>query len=202
VNPLIRYIAEPEEELPTIQESPPAAYLTVVTEGRLSHSFPLRGEVQLGREKGNAIVVADQKVSRHHASLTPIDETFIVNDQGSANGTYVNGVLIAQPTRLKNNDRLGIGDTTFLFTTSQPDPNAVDPPWSPSFPVTPSRSVSPSLAPAIVSGETSIWVLVGCLALIIIALLFLVAVLLGLFMGRTQMLGLVMVGLTQISAGF
>jgi hypothetical protein len=197
VNPLIRYIAEPEEELPTIQESPPAAYLTVVTEGRLSHSFPLRGEVQMGREKGNAIVVADQKVSRHHASLIPIDETFIVNDQGSANGTYVNGVLIAQPTRLKNNDRIGLGDTTFLFTTSQPDSNTVDPPWSPSFPVTPSRSVSPSLAPAIVSGETSIWVLVGCLALIIIALLFLVAVLLGLFMGRTQMLGLVMVGLTQ-----
>ena len=112
---MVRYIAETEEEFQTIQESPPTAYLTLVVEGRMSHSFPLRGEVQLGREKSNAIVVADQKVSRHHASLIPIDDTFIINDQGSANGTYINGVLIAQPTRLKDEDRISVGDTTFLF---------------------------------------------------------------------------------------
>ena len=118
---MIRYIAESDEESQTIQEPLPMAYLTLIAGGRMSHSFPLRGEVQLGREKGNAIVVADQKVSRHHASLTPIDNTFIISDRGSANGTYVNGVLIAQPTRLKDNDRISVGDTTFLFTTSQPN---------------------------------------------------------------------------------
>lgn len=190
---MVRYIAESEEELDefaTIQETPPSAYLTLIVEGRMSHSFPLRDEVQLGREKGNAIVVADQKVSRHHAVLTSIENTFIITDQGSANGTYVNGVLIAQPTRLKDRDKISVGDTTFLFTASQPNPDAFEHPLSslpsPSSP----RPVVSSLGPTIAgNNNTSIWMLVGCMVLIIIALLFIVAVLLGLFIGNSQIVG-------------
>jgi hypothetical protein len=189
---LVRYIAESEEELDefaTIRETPPSAYLTLIVEGRMSHSFPLRDEVQLGREKGNSIVVADQKVSRHHAVLTSIENTFIITDQGSANGTYVNGVLIAQPTRLKDRDRISVGDTTFLFTTSQPTPNAFEHPAS-SLPAPSSpRPVVSSLSPSIAGNNTSIWILVGCMVLIIIALLFIVAVLLGLFIGNSQIVG-------------
>jgi hypothetical protein len=191
---LVRYIAESEEELDefaTIKESLPTAYLTLIVEGRMSHSFPLRGEVQLGREKGNAIVVADQKVSRHHAVLSPIDNTFIIIDQGSANGTYVNGVLIAQPTRLKDRDKISVGDTTFLFTTSQPDPDApehslpsLSSPSPPRLPI-----IASSLGPSLAGNNTSIWILVGCMILIIIALLFIVAVLLGLFIGNSQIVG-------------
>ncbi|MBI1879259.1 MAG: FHA domain-containing protein, partial [Chloroflexi bacterium] len=113
---MVRYIAENEEDYQTLQEPPAAAYLVLLVAGRPSHAFPLRGEVQVGRDKNNAIVVADHKVSRHHAILIPIDNTYILTDQGSANGTYLNGVQIAQPTRLKHNDRLTVGDTTFLFT--------------------------------------------------------------------------------------
>jgi hypothetical protein len=187
---LVRYIAESEEEFETIREPLPTAYLTLVVGGRLSHSFPLRGAVEIGREKSNAIVVADQKVSRHHANLTPIDNTFIINDQGSANGTYINGVLIAQPTRLKDNDRIGVGDTTFLFTTSQPEPDAVDIP-SPPLPSLAYQPAASSLSPTISENKNSIWLVIGCMALLIIALLFFVAVLLGLFIGRTELLGLV-----------
>jgi predicted component of type VI protein secretion system len=160
----------------------------------MSHSFPLRGAVELGREKSNAIVVADQKVSRHHASLTPIDNTFIINDQGSANGTYINGVLIAQPTRLKDNDRISVGDTTFLFTTSQPEPDAGDIPSPPPSPPAPSLAYQPAasgLSPTVPGNNNSIWLMIGCMALLIIALLFFIAVLLGLFIGRTELLGLV-----------
>ncbi len=185
---MVRYIAESEEDFQTIQEPPPSGYLSLVVGGRMSHTFPLRSEINLGREKGNAVVVADQKVSRHHANLTPIDDTFIVSDLGSANGTYVNGVLIAQPTRLKNNDRIGIGDTIFLFTVDQPDPNLLEsapppPPISHPQPTsgTPTFSWNPS----------SIWVLIGCMALIIIGLLFIMAVLMGLFIGRTDLVGLI-----------
>jgi hypothetical protein len=189
---LVRYIAESEEELDefaTIRETPPSAYLTLIVEGRMSHSFPLRDEVQLGREKGNSIVVADQKVSRHHAVLTSIENTFIITDQGSANGTYVNGVLIAQPTRLKDRDRISVGDTTFLFTTSQPTSDAFEHPAS-SLPAPSSpRPVVSSLSPSIAGNNTSIWILVGCMVLIIIALLFIVAVLLGLFIGNSQIVG-------------
>jgi pSer/pThr/pTyr-binding forkhead associated (FHA) protein len=190
---LVRYIAESEDELDeflTIQEPFPTAYLTLIVEGRMSHSFPLRGEVQLGREKGNAIVVADQKVSRRHAILTPIDNSFIIIDQGSANGTYINGVLIAQPTRLKNNDKVSVGDTTFLFTTNPPEPDSVDRPLPSFSSPPPARPIATRLAPTtIVGNNTSIWILVGCMVLIIIALLFIVAVLLGLFIGHNQLVG-------------
>ena len=91
---LVRYIAENEEDYKTLQEPPATAYLVLLVGGRASHAFPLRGELKLGRDKDNAVVVADQKVSRHHATLTPIDNTFIITDQGSANGTYLNGVQI------------------------------------------------------------------------------------------------------------
>jgi predicted component of type VI protein secretion system len=115
---LVRYIAENEDDALTLRESAPKAYLVLVANGRISHSFPLRGEIQLGRDKSNGVVIADQKVSRHHALLSPLEDTFILNDQGSANGTYLNGVLISQPTRLKDRDKVTLGDTTFIYPSA------------------------------------------------------------------------------------
>jgi hypothetical protein len=154
---LVRYIADDsEEEARTLQEPPPTAYLVLLIKGKVSQSFPLREEIQLGRERGNTVVVADQKVSRHHARLTPVDNTFIVTDLGSANGTYVNGVKINQPTRLRNNDRLGIGDTTFIFTASQPEPDTAYLPLTRrSRPRPPLRRRSLRPVPCAVSGRLS-----------------------------------------------
>ncbi len=196
---LVRYIAEnEEEEAKTLHEPLPAAYLVLLVGGRPSHAFPLRGEIRLGRDKDNAVVVADQKVSRHHATLSPIDNTFILIDQGSANGTYLNGVQIAQPTRLKHHDRLTLGDTTFLFTVGQPDLTAPPEPPAAAGPV-PSPVVFPPLAPPATTflspTNTPIWVLLGCMALLIIVLLFVLALLLGLFMGSSQVLGWMVVSL-------
>jgi hypothetical protein len=186
---LVRYIADEEEELQTLQEPPPTAYLVLLVEGRASHSFPLRREVGLGREHDNAIVVADRKVSRHHARLTPIDKTFIISDLGSANGTYVNGVRIAQPTRLKEKDKIGVGDTLFWFTASLPASDVViDPALSASVPAGPPAAIASSSYGSQSSDWTAppLWILLGCMALIIVALLFVLAMLLGLFVGRSQ----------------
>ncbi len=191
---MVRYIAESEEDFKTLQEPPASAYLVLLVGGRPSHAFPLRGEIRLGRDKDNAVVVADQKVSRHHATLAPIDNTFILTDQGSANGTYLNGVQIAQPTRLKHHDRLTVGDTTFLFTVGQPDLTTPPDRSTPAPPLPPAAAaVQPAAPPAIpflAETHTPIWVLVGCMALVIITLLFVLALLLGLFMGSSQILGL------------
>jgi len=184
---LVRYIEENGEEPPTLHEEPPRAYLALLVEGRISHTFPLRGEIALGREKGNAIVVADQKVSRHHARLAPIDDSFILIDQGSANGTYVNGVLIAQPTRLQNNDRIGIGDATFLFTTGQPDSKAVSQPSSAATMPPVVRTPASGSLPLISNNNRSIWMAIGCMALAILALLIILALILGVFVGRHQL---------------
>jgi hypothetical protein len=189
VNFVVRYIAEDSDHEFTLLEPAPAAYLVLVVEGRVSHSFPLRGQVEMGRDRTNAIVVADHKVSRHHASLAQIDNTYIITDQGSANGTYVNGVLIAQPTRLQENDHLTLGDTHFLFTHKQPEPQAI------SLPVAPVPAAGPAFSSSsgLPQNAQPIWVTVGCMALIIVALLVVVALLLGVFVGRSQFFGLVAV---------
>lgn len=190
---MVRYIAESEEDFKTLQEPPAAAYLVLLVGGRPSHAFPLRGEIRLGRDKDNAVVVADQKVSRHHATLAPIDNTFILTDQGSANGTYLNGVQIAQPTRLKHNDRLSLGDTTFLFTLGQPDLTAPPERPAPALAAPPAAAVpQPAASPSntfLSQINTPIWVMVGCMGLVIIALLVVLALLLGLYMGSSQLLG-------------
>jgi len=196
---LVRYIEDNEpieennDDSLTFQELAPKAYLALLVGGRISHTFPLRGEIEVGREKTNAIVVADKKVSRRHARLSPIDNSFLIIDQGSANGTYVNGVLIAQPTRLQNNDKIGIGDATFLFTMGQPAAQTINSPLgqpalSPPFQVGPDRSLM------MADSNRSIWLAIGCMAVAIIALLVILAVILGVFMGRTQ-LGLVLLWL-------
>lgn len=191
---MVRYITDDEEELRTLREAPPAAYLVLLVQGKASQSFPLREEIELGRERGNTVVVADRKVSRRHARLTPIDDTFILSDLGSANGTYVNGVLIGQPTRLKHNDRFVIGDTTFLYTSTPPNPQDVyTPPPVPS----PAASLRAGdytrnpLSMEMDSRQARFWLVIGCLALVIVALLIVLAMLFGLFIGRSQLLGLV-----------
>jgi predicted component of type VI protein secretion system len=159
----------------------------------VSQSFPLRGEVSLGRDKSNGVVVSDQKVSRHHASLTPIGDAFIVADRGSANGTYLNGILLTQPTRLKDMDRITVGDTQFLFNTSAASPHAaIGPQPASAVPISLARSPTqdaPSLLPSI--NDRSIWLVVGCLALVIVGLLLMLAVLLGVYLGSGQVVGVV-----------
>jgi hypothetical protein len=197
---LVRYISEDEEDFLTIQEPPPTAHLALLVEGRISHSFPLRGEVKLGREKDNTIVVADQKVSRHHALLNPIDDTYIIHDQGSANGTYVNGVQIGQPTRLHHNDKIGLGDNVFLFTTSRPDPTTIEQSVPAQAVAAPTQSPTSQIPiPLFSNTNMPVWVVIGCMAAAILALLIILALMFGLFLGRGGQLGLMLMWLVSLS---
>jgi pSer/pThr/pTyr-binding forkhead associated (FHA) protein len=69
----------------------------------------------IGRDKDNNILLANPKVSKHHANIQWKDEAFLITDQGSSNGTYVNGSLIKNPTPIKDNDRIEIGDYVISF---------------------------------------------------------------------------------------
>jgi adenylate cyclase len=72
--------------------------------------------VTIGRDAASDIVLADPKVSRNHAMLRQLGNgDFYLIDEGSSNGSYINGKLITAPTLLKDQDRLGIGSTELLF---------------------------------------------------------------------------------------
>jgi hypothetical protein len=64
----------------------------------------------LGRAPENAIVVANDAVSRHHAIIVREGEVFRLRDVGSRNGTYVNGALLGASHILAHRDLIGLGE--------------------------------------------------------------------------------------------
>lgn len=63
----------------------------------------------MGRNVNNTIFIEDDFVSANHAMLTFRGRSWFVEDQGSTNGTYVNGHRIDRPVALSFGDELTIG---------------------------------------------------------------------------------------------
>ena len=72
------------------------------------------GVTRLGRALDNDIVLQDNSVSRHHASITQLNGTFRVSDLGSHNGTYVRGERVTE-TGLADGDSVKFGEANFVF---------------------------------------------------------------------------------------
>lgn len=61
----------------------------------------------------------DAQASRRHARLTPQDDLAIVEDLGSANGTFVNDQPIHSPRAVRPGDRVRIGLTVLELRSAQ-----------------------------------------------------------------------------------
>jgi hypothetical protein len=68
-------------------------------------------EVRLGRTGDNDVVIRDMKLSRRQATLSFDGEGVWLSDARSGCGTFINGVIIREPTRLNVGDRIYVGDT-------------------------------------------------------------------------------------------
>ncbi len=78
--------------------------------------FPIEGRsAVLGRNPDCDIVLDLGAVSRHHARITNIEGQFYVEDQGSRNGTFLNGDQVTGQQLLKENDQLRVCDLVFVF---------------------------------------------------------------------------------------
>ncbi len=86
--------------------------------------IPLKiGLNSVGRLPDNDVVIDDATVSRRHcAVVVHSDLTVEIHDVASKNGTLVNGRRLQGPTRLRENDEIGLSDRklTFLTTSGQP----------------------------------------------------------------------------------
>jgi hypothetical protein len=83
--------------------------------GRAGESFRPSGErTRIGRSPDCDIFLDDVTVSRNHAVLVERDGQYVVEDQGSLNGTFVNRRRI-DSAALGNGDELQIGKYRLTF---------------------------------------------------------------------------------------
>jgi hypothetical protein len=83
--------------------------------GRAGETFHPAGErTRIGRSPDCEIFLDDVTVSRNHAVLVEQDGRFLVEDQGSLNGTFVNRRRIDNQ-ELENGDELQIGKYRLTF---------------------------------------------------------------------------------------
>ncbi len=69
----------------------------------------------VGRGSAVGLRVDDAGVSREHASLRRKDGGWWVQDMGSANGTFVNGLPASVSTRLRGGDQISFGPARYVF---------------------------------------------------------------------------------------
>jgi PAS domain-containing protein len=71
------------------------------------------GSTTIGRQSGNTVVLQSSKISKNHCRLVVSNDEVTVEDLGSSNGTFVNGVLSNKPKAVKVGDRISVGDFVF-----------------------------------------------------------------------------------------
>ncbi|MCU1589796.1 MAG: domain containing protein [Frankiales bacterium] len=74
------------------------------------------GVTTVGRGGQAGIRLADQAMSRLHLQLAVTDETVIVSDSGSSNGTFLGGDRLAEPRLLEPGVLIEAGDTLLRIT--------------------------------------------------------------------------------------
>lgn len=69
----------------------------------------------LGRGEESDIRLADHSVSRKHAKIEPADDGYLVSDNHSTNGTFVNDKQLDGPRLLKDGDYLRVGNCLYRY---------------------------------------------------------------------------------------
>ena len=87
------------------------AKAAVIEGDKKGRSIPLSDELVIGRGEKCHLVLDDTYVSQAHARIFAKDGSFLVEDLGSTNGTYLNRRRITSATELQRGDQVKIGKT-------------------------------------------------------------------------------------------
>ncbi len=92
------------------------------------------GAVSIGREAGNVVKLDDHEVSRRHAEIRRVGDTFIIGDLRSSNGTFLNDAKVER-AELGSGDQIRIGRSVLLFSG-----DGVEPPGLAAIDIVPAAS--------------------------------------------------------------
>jgi len=93
------------------------AYAFLVISSQVFHLD--KTEVSIGRSLDNDLVIQDPTVSRLHAKLVASNGRFLICDQRSTYGTFVNGERVDQRV-LTSGDIISLAETTMLYVEDSP----------------------------------------------------------------------------------
>ena len=116
-------------------------------------TFGILGTMTLGRSAECDISIATDEISRHHAKLQVVPDGVMVEDLGSANGTFVNNQRVHGGTLMKAGDELRLDTVRFMLMSPEQMASGAAPP----------RSEAPSVTvaqPKPASGS-SMWIVAG-----------------------------------------
>lgn len=100
-------------------------YRLVMRSGPTSgKSFLLENpEIFIGRDLSNDIVINDPEISRRHTRLFQQGMSYLVEDLGSTNGTFVNGQRLMGPYTLRPGELIMLGENiSLMFEVVQTGP--------------------------------------------------------------------------------
>lgn len=146
-----------ESDATRIRPAVPRLVLRGVSAPVFGKVFPLNAALVLGRAPECDLPIDSEQVSRRHARIVPREGDALVEDLGSANGTYVNGRRI-ESAELKPGQELRLDSVRFLLL-------------EPGKPVPPPRRGLRAMAPA--QGR---WLAMG---VVVVALVVIGALLVG-----------------------
>ncbi len=109
-----------QEMLGTTRMDAPGVWLMIQRGPQKGQEWNLNKDViSVGRDITNDISINDQQVSRRHARFVRQPElgptSFLIEDLGSSNGTFVNQEPLTEPRALKHGDIIELGETISLI---------------------------------------------------------------------------------------
>jgi hypothetical protein len=151
-----------------------------------------KGEMYIGRDVSNDIVISDAEVSRKHARLVLQAGGYVLEDLQSTNGTFANGQRLMGPHVLRPGELIMLGENVSLSFEAHADESATLISAPPAYPP-PARQRMPSqrpVAPPTYAGQvppapeepyyeyeppqkksnTWLWVGCGCLVVLLCAI--------------------------------
>ncbi|MHB8877908.1 MAG: sigma 54-interacting transcriptional regulator, partial [Myxococcaceae bacterium] len=78
----------------------------------------LDGRLVIGRAGEAGLQLVDDKVSREHCALDPVEGGHSCADLGSRNGTFVNGTRVEAPVALRPGDQIAVGESVLVYEPS------------------------------------------------------------------------------------
>jgi pSer/pThr/pTyr-binding forkhead associated (FHA) protein len=103
--------AEPRPKPARRGRGSPTKVVVVDERGGKVGTHRLSGTLQIGRASSCQIRLTDTYISQLHAKISERNGSWVVEDLGSTNGTYLNQRKVTVPTELSPGDRIRVGKT-------------------------------------------------------------------------------------------